>query len=146
MPLQGNDDDAYVNLLITVPSGRCFVVTSWAYDTIDNLKAKIEEKEGIPRARQVLLHEGRVLGNYTLRYLGMHEGEVVVVTTTSPEATSSSSSSSSAPSSTATTTTRADRLLSEVKALRLALQTVQHAAFENGMHDILFIDGDEQGP
>jgi hypothetical protein len=143
MPLAG-DDDANVNLMITVPSGRCFVVTCWAFDTIDNLKAKIEDKEGIPRAQQVLLHEGRVLQNYTLRYLGMHEGEVIVVATASPEATSSSSSS--VPSSTVSTTTRADRLLSEVKALRLALQTVQHAAYVNGMHDILFIDGDEQGP
>jgi hypothetical protein len=138
MPLAG-DDDTDVNIMVTVPSGRCFIVTCWAFDTIENLKAKIEDKEGIPRSRQVLLHEGRVLGDFTLRYLGIHEGEVIVVVTRSPEASSSSSSSE-------TTTTMADRLLAEARALRLALQTVQQTALQNGMHDTLFIDGDEMGP
>jgi hypothetical protein len=149
MPLQGDDDEeAYVNVLIILPSGRCFMHTAWCYDTINNVKAKIEEKEGIPRSRQVLLHEGRVLGDFTLRFLRMNEGEVIVVTTTSPEASDvSASSSSSAPSSsTTTTTTMADRLLTEAKALRKALQTVQKAAAQNGVHDMLFIDGDEQAP
>jgi hypothetical protein len=112
MPLAG-DDDIDVKFFVVVPSGRCLVVECWAFDTIENLKAKIQDQEGIPREQQVLLHEGRVLQNYTLRYLGMHDGEVIVVTTRSPEASSSSSSE--------TTTTMSDRLLAEARALRTAL-------------------------
>lgn len=57
-----------VKICLTLPTGNCIDLVVSLYESIDTLKGKIQEREGIPPNEQHLVCEGRLLkkGNRTL--------------------------------------------------------------------------------
>jgi hypothetical protein len=142
---EGEDciDSSDIDIYIVAPSGRTFVLSHWRFDTINHVKAKIQEKEDIAPASQIIMREGEVFdGQWTLAHLKIGHGEFLVCLRASSEA----SSFSSAVTAATTITTMSDRLFAENQALRRALHGVQRVASQNNVHDMLFVDGDDQAP
>ena len=65
-------------IFVRTPSGNIITIEVDALDTIQNLKTKIKDKEGIPSDQQLLKFAGEQLKDgFTLSDFGIHEGSTV---------------------------------------------------------------------
>ncbi|XP_062516052.1 uncharacterized protein LOC134191452 [Corticium candelabrum] len=71
-------DGHAMHVLIKMPIGRTLALTVERSDTIENVKVKIQNKEGIPLEQQCLTFDGRELENdQTLRYYNIEKGSTL---------------------------------------------------------------------
>ena len=57
---------------VKTPAGRTIVVPLEVNDTVNNVKAKIQDKVGVPKSKQKLMYKGTLLGNRRLDYYVQH--------------------------------------------------------------------------
>ena len=66
---------------VRMPDGRTVVLDVEPSDTIENVKTKIQDKEGIPPDQQTLTYGGRLLeDDKTLSYYNFHNGNILFLT------------------------------------------------------------------
>ena len=53
---------------VKTPEGRTIAVPLEVNDTVNNVKAKIQDKVGIPKSKLKLMYKGTLLGNCRLDY------------------------------------------------------------------------------